>query len=690
MSDYDVEFVEVEEDLPPEGISGEVISDEDELKSVVDGLCKDYSNERAARSEKERTWAKWRRQFEARPARKRKDTPYPNASNVSPPGAQIIGQGLWAHLQGMYDAVDPPWYVEPLREGDKELIRQSAVLTKYYNILSKSRLDLNMSKVKRDFLQEVAVMGSCFMKVPWTVRPWYFKDDSGGTEREVSAMLHDGPELIVVPLEDVVYPQEWDSVQTMPWFAHDVRKAEYEIRDLVTRGVYEGEAAERVLDNPDNSSSERKRTRDDIMRSDSDYEGEFVLTEFYFYYDSDGDGLHEDLVFTVHVPTGTVLRQDYNRFGYRMISAGAFINRTFAVEGRGSGQTCEYQQDELEGIHNVRNDNMKFSNMRMLAVRRGTFRENEAIYPGKIFQTDNPREDIQPIQLGEVYPSSLQAEQQTMSYAREASGMSSVMSGFSDQTLGTRDTYRGQAMRMQKGQGLFSTIAQGLNECFSEVGMMIFFQLVKNRDRVLSNERKAKRLNEEELAVLGSVLSVRFEEIPQKLAFHIRTSDVDETYEAKRQNMLSLTQLFAQYAQQVTPLAMQLFGPQGQQMMQSAPEAYRYLLSIYNGSTKLMAEVFKFFGEEDPQKFVPDNRKQEMLQEFLEQMSMQMVGALGAAQGAPAGPVGPAGPMGPGGMPMNGSGPAPGQGMGAGGPAQGGGGSGGMSGSQGAEQGGEM
>jgi hypothetical protein len=623
MSDREIEIVEVAEgETPPEGFSADIIGDEDELKEVAEDLREKYNKRRAARAEKEATWAKWRRQFEARPQHREKNYPYPNSSNVSPPLSLIVGQALWAHLKNMYDAVDPPWYVEPLREEDSELIRQAEVLTKYYNTISKSRLDLNFRKFKRDFLQEVAVMGTCYVKVPWTAQPWYFR---GEDDTVVNAMLHDGPELIVIPVEDLVYPENWPDMQTMPWIAHDVAKAEYELKDLATRGIYDADAVEQVLTYKSRYRGEEKRAKEELLQTDFSGEDEYVITEIYFYHDSDGDGLHEDIVFTMHMPSGTVLRQDYNRFGYRMISAGAFINRTFSMEGRGSGQTTEYQQDEVEGIHNVRNDNMKFSNMRMLAVRRGVFRENESIYPGKMFQVDNPREDIQPIQLGEVYPSSLQAEQQTMSYAREASGMASIMSGFADQTLGTRDTFRGQAMRMQKGLGLFSTIAQGLNECFSEIGMMIFFQLVENRERVIANERKAMRLNEEELVILENALNIRFADIPQKLAFHIRTSDVDETYEAKRQNMLSLTQLFSQYAQQVTPLALQLFGPEGQQMKQMAPEAWNHMLSIYTGSTKLMSEVFKFFGEEDPKRYLPDTRKYEMIQELMREMTGRMV-----------------------------------------------------------------
>lgn len=641
MSDEIIVYEEGEEGEEVVVEVGVVISDEKELKEIAQKLCTDYQAARAGREEKEQTWAKWRRQYEARPNRKSKDYPYPNASNVVPPLSQIVGQALFGHLKEMYDQIDPPWYVKPLREGDQELIKQAEVLTKYYNLLSKSRLDLNFDSFKRDFLHEVAVMGTCYVKVPWTTTHWHFKGDEAGLEADVDALLHDGPELMVIPVEDLVYPENWKDIQKMPWIAHDVQRARYELEDLAARGVYEQEAVDAMLQYAEHGSgTTRNQVREEISQVSPDREDEFLLTEFYFYYDADKDGRHEDLVFTVHVPSGIVLRQSYNEFGYRMITSGTFISRSFMLEGRGAGQTTEYQQDEIEGIHNVRNDNMKFANMRVLAARKGAFRENEQIFPGKIFLTDNPREDLVPIQLGEVYPSSLQAENMTMNYAREASGMSSIMAGFSDQRLGSRDTASGQSMRMSRGQGLFATIAEGLNECFSEIGMMMFFQLVKNRDRVLQNERDAERMNPEELVVLGETLGMELRDVPIKLSFQIRTSDIDQTFEAKRQNMLSLTQLFSQFAMQTTPLAMQLFGPEGQQIQQAAPDAYAHMLSIYTGSTRLMSEVFKFFGEEDPQRYVPDVRKFELMQDMMREMNTQLVESAGRMQQgqAPAGP----------------------------------------------------
>jgi hypothetical protein len=595
-----------------------IITDKDELRELIEALCRKYQDAKSNRSNKELTWAKWRRQAEARPRYTTKNTPIPNASNVVPPLSQIIWQALSGHLKQMFGSINPPWYVKALRKGDKDLLDQCKTLTRYYNILSDSRLDLNMKRFNTEALFDMALMGTVFVQVPWTNERWQFKTESEGVEEQIEASFHDGPELIVTAIEDVVYPENYKDIQKMPWISSDYPIAEYELKNLATDGVFDPEGVEAILANSGTPVLMQKtEEQNSIMNSDPDRTDQIILTKFWFKHDVDKDGKYEDLVFIVHVPTKTVLSQQYNEFGYRMIVSGNFIPRTFALEGRGSGQTCEYSQDEIEGIHNLRNDNMKFANMRMVAVKRNVFRSNEELSPGKIIPMDNPTTDIMPIQLGEVYPSSLQAENQTMNYAREASLMLSTMTGSSDQRLGTRDTFRGQNLRTARGQGLFTAIADGITDFYGEIGMMIFFQLVKNKERVISNERKIKRLTDEEIALLEKALDIKMSDIPFKMAFTIRTTDVDQTFEVKRQSMLTLAQLYAQYAQQTFPLAMQVLGPAGMQLKKIAPEAWNHMLALYVGSTKLMESVFEFFGEEDPDKYVPDVRKYEMLQEMM-------------------------------------------------------------------------
>lgn len=624
MSDQ-YEYVEVESEEQADRILvGELLGDEAERKKVVGDLVAKYGQAQAEREAKKRQWEKWRDQAEATKSERASDMPYPNASRVVPPLAWIVFQALYAHLKGMYDKVDPPWYIEPLLKGDSGFVKKVKSFNRLMNMMSKSKSDLNFSGFKRSVFYEISLMGTGFFHVPWTTKTWKYKqiNRESGANEFVEAVVHDGPETQSIPIEDVIYPENWEDIQTMPWIAIDFPVARYELEDGEAAGLYDPASVEAILGAAGRGAAPAQaESRDRIKRSAPSHDDEVVLTQYWYFYDADKDGVSEDLILIVHNPTQTLLSVEYNEFGYRMLGRGVFVERSFGLEGRGSGQVCQHLQDEIEAIHNLRNDNMKFANMRMLAVREGALTEDEEVWPGKVFVTADPKDDIVPIQLGEVYPSSLNAEHMTMSYAREASGMSSIMSGFSDQTLGTRDTFRGQNLRMSRGEGLFATIAEGLNEMFNEIGMMIFFQMVHNRDRVIENEKKIGRLTEEEQEDVADILNMDLKDVPFRMAFRIRTSDIDQTFEAKRQNMLSLSQLFTQFAMQTTPLAQELFGPMGQQMKQTAPDAYQHSLSIYVASTKMMRQMIEFFGEDDPDQYVPDVRKHEFLLEMMKNMT---------------------------------------------------------------------
>ena len=163
------------------------------------------------------------------------------------------------------------------------------------------------------------------------------------------------------------------------------------------------------------------------------------------------------------------------------------------------------------------------------------------------------------------------------------------------------------------------------------------------------------RLPEEDLQKLGTALEIPINEVPMRLKFTVKTTEIDRTYEQQRMNMLSLSQIYAQYAQQTAPLAQTLFGPQGTQMQQMAPDAWKYMSRILVGSGKLMTRIFEFFGIHETGEYIPDP---EALDDVVDAMqgAFQAPGAAPMAPPMGGGPAGPAGadPMGPGG-PMPGS-----------------------------------
>ena len=626
------EPIEIEVDADEEqeeGLLGEeemVIADEEERKKLVDYLCDEYEQALADREGAIKQWQKWRKAAEAEPENEVKNTPYRNASNVTPPVTQSINHTAFALLKDLFDAKDPFWTVKSHRSDDEHEKSKAKVVQRYLSLLAQSEDDLNIEQVKQEALSEASLMGTAFMKVEWNVEPWNYKyRDETGQLIQREAYTHFGPQITVAPIERVIYPDQFSEIKRLPWICYEVTRSKAEIANLAANGVYAD--VEEVFKHERTDKRPEEQQRDDARdMKEASMSGVYDISEFYVFWDTDGDGQFEDIKVTLHVPSRTILAMSYNDLITRDLVVAKYVNRNFAVEGRGIGKMTHSMQLESEGMHNVRNDNAKFAAMRMIAMTRSAARSNrESIYPGKVWKVDNPAQDIQPIQLGEVYPSSLQAEQNAMQLARETTGISSTMSGFSDPRLGSRDTFRGQQMRGQQGQGMFKSIATGLKSAFRQVGRLVFFQLVRHREEVLAHEAKIRRLSEEELELLDEALRMDIESVPFEMTFDVMTTDIDQSFESKRQNMLTLTQLWSQWAQEITPVAQILFGPEGQQMQQAAPQMYKHFLEVYVGGTELLNRIFEFFHEDSPEKYLPDIEREQAMRDLMRAMGRDSV-----------------------------------------------------------------
>lgn len=602
-----------------------VFDDDEALEECATHLKNEYEEAMALREELYPVWEQWRRNLEAEPKSRKKNAPYKNASNIVPPLTQTIMHTAYAYMKQMFDVKKPFWTVKSLQKDNPEDVKKAEFATRYLDMLARSRNDLYLEKVKQELLLEQLLMGTTGVKTSWqsySKKSTYV--DEEGVKQERTVWLHRGPKIEVTPIERFIWQPEAHDIASASWVAREITLAWYELKNREANGLYQNvDEIENWKARTGKRHFESEGVDKALARANADA---YDVTEFSAYWDVDGDGEYEDIIVVMHVPSKTVLRVEYNPIIERDVVAGRFVTRTFDVQGRGIGQMTEHLQEEMTGIHNLRNDNMKFSAMRMMSMKRSTAQSNkESIYPGKIFLTDNPREDIQPISMGEVPPSSLQAEQNTMHLARETTGISSVMGGFSDPNLGTRDTFRGQQMRQQSSTNVFGSILTTTKEMFSQIGQLVLYQMAAHKSEMLEKERQARRLDEEELEMLEELLSVPVEDIPIKFGFEVQTTDIEQTFEAKRQNMLTMTQLFAQWAQETTPVAMQLFTPEGKQMQEAAPELYKHMLSIYMGSTRLMHEVFGFFDEEDTNRYLPDTERYQLLKDLMEELDHDLI-----------------------------------------------------------------
>ena len=644
MSD-EVEIIDEEDLLRGERaqrVSDEDILEGDELDRALDMLEEEYKEAESQLTRLKPKWDKWRRQRLAKPEQETKNWPWPNASNVSVPVTRIITQTLFGMIKAAMMRRDPVWTVRALRdeERDKEVAK---VISKYFDIISKSETDLNLKSVSNTIFMDGSLLGYCWTKVPWlTEERVIVTENEDGVLEKQTMVSHDGPSVMPCQPEDILFNRAWSKLEDVPAFFQDVHVPWHEMTRRFDQGIYDGGVREQIEDWARESVQERDEARAERLGYDFARIRVWDLTECFFYWDVDGDGVEEFLKFTVHLKSRTVLRQEYETLGVFPYEPVNFVFEPFNVEGTGTGLACEHMQDEADAIHNMRNDNMKISNQKIfLASKSGSIKPNEQLYPGKLMFVDDPSKDFQAVSMGEQFGTSLNAENMTLMYAQKATGVSDAMGGFADQTMKTRDSGVSQQIRLQQGTGLFGAIMENMVESFSRIGRLIFMQLVANRDRVIRNEMERRRLTEGDIELLREALSVPLSEITTRLSFSIRTTDVEQTFEVKRQNVLTLSQLYMQYGQQVAPLAQQLFGPTGKQMMAEAPDLYQFFLSIYTGSTKLLGQIFQFFGEDDDEQYLPDIRKAEMVQQLMQELNDQMMQMreVGGVQG-PGAPMG--------------------------------------------------
>lgn len=632
MSDFEIQ---TDDDVPnrPKASAFEVQVSDEKKAEILDYLCSEFEAAEAARSERVKKWIKWRRQREAGAEPAAGEHILDNASRIQPPLTQIHSQSVYAKVKGYYDTSKPYFWQVKSAGDNPEDHRDAELITKYLGLLASSQMDLNLEKVKRVVSDEATFMGLLMVKVVWDTLEWNFKsdDDGDGVAETHQMTFHDGPSIVPISQEDTYYSPYWDEVQRMPWIGHMLHYPLHEFETRIAQGVYSQPVDGNGMDiDPKTWLRETLTESEEAAEKIRGFAHESVksidLVEFHFFWDVDDDGIWEDMIWTVHMPTKTVLRMVFNTIAAREFEAFGFIPRSFTLESRGVGQICESLQDEVSGTHRLRNDGMKLAAIKMLATRRAVLRENKnTIYQGKVWITDNPREDMQAISLGEVPPSSLESENMVWSMTAQAVGLSQTERGFSDPTLGTRDTFKGQQLRLQQSEGIMSTIIESTSEAWSRVGMLVFFQLVRNSKRVIWNERNLGRLSTEEIDRLERILSIPMSDVPRKLKFEIYTTDIEHSFETRRDTIVQLMQLTFQAQPQLIQLSQAVFGPQGMQMKQQAPEAWEQLLQIYVGSVNLLKESYQFADFTDTENYLQDVSKWEKLIEMMrEQNSKQL------------------------------------------------------------------
>ena len=608
---------------------GEIIQSEEDQKKIIQYVTDEINDVEGGVERKNMLdmVETWRRHREARPEEEEKSFPWDKASNIVPPLTMTNTNALAAALKSSLGPRKPFWSVST---DDPQKQEQAEALELLLAALAESKSHMNLREANKKIFNDLVLLGTEFVKVPWTVQRWNFKrrNPLGGGSETVSKIMKDCPEILGLRFEDFLTRPYWPDIQRAPWISHRNWLMEHELLQRQANGIFQDvEAVIHAGPSDLDENREKQLERMGIAIGQAQDMKMYPIYETHLYWDVDGDGFPEDIIIWFDTQTQTILRSEFNDLGVRDIVRLSYMERSDELYGMGVGWMIQPLQDALTSLMNMYIDGSMLSMLQMYVTRRGCgIAPNEKFRPLKNLIVDDPTSDFIPIKFPEVGTGNLQVQMMIKEFADRAVGTPDAMMGFESRATSARTTATGTMFLAQQGGKVFAAIREGIEEGESEMAKIAVFQLIRNRERA---KGLYYLIPEEHHPALDAILATNVEEIPSTFNFKVQTTEIEKSEEARKQSILTLTQLYTLYGKQVFELIPTIYNPQVPKPVQELGQKF------FVGATNLMEQVFKFFGEDKTQDYLPyikdiemmltamDNQKDQGIKQIKQQIGAQ-------------------------------------------------------------------
>lgn len=587
-----------------EGLLDKVCEAIDEMEAGLEGVWDKYE--------------KWRKYAENRPLSDAKTYPHSKAANVAVPLLPVAHRTMFGALFAGLAGRKPPVLVQPIQREDPAQKEEADVIAEYLQILTEDDRELGMKSFLRDWLADSSLVGLGFDKVVYDrttkeVSATRTTPEGGVENIKYVVEEHDGVRVLFRKPENVLWDQAFQDLNRTPVLAEYFELSKEELETKLMLGEYvDGEKVLGGLTTEESSGDSDQRERTGAQRGSTEVAG---LYECHVLFDQDEDGGYEDLICVVHKESRSLLYCEFNSFGERMLGSVAYENRPGWLQGQGIGWKVEHMQEVTNTLYNSRMDGIALTEVPIYLIRRGSgIPLSDEFFPGKRIQADDLDRDFKMLFNEKGFQNTREEERGAMFWAQKNTGASDSLAGFPDGVMRSSDTVGGQVLRLKQSNAMYATVLDNYEQALSDIYRRVFKTLVLHKEETISKERKIMRLGEEKIAVLERALSMKIEDIPLRLRFRINTTDVDETFEMQRQNLMTMTQLTAMYFEKAMQLGMimdnQQIGPTAKSIAASALEA----------STRMMRSTLDLFDREEVMGSLPDLKKLEMLKKLQEQI----------------------------------------------------------------------
>ena len=274
------------------------------------------------------------------------------------------------------------------------------------------------------------------------------------------------------------------------------------------------------------------------------------------------------------------VRYNMNKDLRRPYRKGVYFPIEHRWTGIGIAKQNDQFQEEVTTQHRQRIDNATIANMRMFKISRMSgYGNKEPIFPGKQWFVDDMTH-IDSIQLGEIYPSAYNNENQTVLYSQQRTGVNEVTLGMPQ--VGTPGTATGDLARVQEGRKKFDYVYGNIKGFANDlVGDFAALEHQYGPRTVSFMDDTAAS------GVVRKVLELPSELVTDGLIFEISVAGEQDNKLINRQNWTQIAGLLVQYYDGMIKLS-QLLGDKNltvalvKKAMQGSSEAMRQILESFD------------------------------------------------------------------------------------------------------------
>lgn len=529
----------------------------------------------------------WQSDYWAKPTQKVANFPFKNASTIVIPISAIAVEAVHARTETQLFGQSNVIVAQSISDDWDEAQKPVEDFFNYQLLKV-----LNIKKEMGYCFLEAEKFGTMIGKPGYERQVRYGIREVDGIEQEFAVVYKDGPCFDSVADARFILPYWAQDVQTADFVGEEHSETPYYIEQSESSGFFRPGTYEKLRAYLENyymsepslgESGKRFETHQmDLEHTRFSIGKRLDWVELWIPWIVDKTKVKKEIVVHYHRLSKTIMSIRYNYLSdlRRPYRVGVYFPVEHRLRGIGICKMNEQFQRSITVRHRQNIDNATLANMRMFKIHKlAGYGNGEPIFPGKMWFLDN-MDQLDTVQLGEVYPSGYNTEQSDVIYSQQRTGVNEVVLGMPQ--VGTPGTATSDLARIQEGNRKFDLWYSRAREFADEVTMDLgdLFQQFGPRNL------------EYFYTVSGGETVRAFLQLPSSyiregLIINIRTSSQVHNKILDRQNWQQISAFLQQYFLGLVQLAEPLGNPAITQLifmkgLSAATEAMRQILETYD------------------------------------------------------------------------------------------------------------